>query len=344
MKPAFDFLFNFSASYSGGGYKRLYEYARWFNDHGGASFIVHPRCADLARTFERNRVFVPSQSRLSRLFNDCSYLAEIERAAGEPELYYSYGIPLYRRFGTVSWFHLSNVLPLGARGIPLQMRVRTSLAILGRRIRRGLANADVISAESGSSTSLIPVADPARLFVSVNGSDDEIAALREEHAGKREEFATVVGTIRYKALEDSARVFQVLKQTHPDLQLEIIGNEAWIPQTVRSIPGAIVRGQLDRPAVIDRLRRARFYITTSLVENSYNAASEGIFLADESYISDIGPHRELLAGERCERILLGGMPRPLIHVQRRQLRGLNLKSWDTVIVEMIARARQVRRS
>jgi hypothetical protein len=41
-------------------------------------------------------------SRLSCLFDDWGYL----QAIGRPELYYSYGIPLYRRFGRVNWFHL----------------------------------------------------------------------------------------------------------------------------------------------------------------------------------------------------------------------------------------------
>ena len=35
------FLFNFSSSASGGGLKRLLAYSDWFNNNGGAQFIVH---------------------------------------------------------------------------------------------------------------------------------------------------------------------------------------------------------------------------------------------------------------------------------------------------------------
>ena len=88
---------------------------------------------------------------------------------------------MYFRFGKVNWFHLSNVLPLGARGIPLAVGERLKLGYLGWKIRRSLMNAQIISAESRSSLSLIDAQDAKRLFVSVNGSDDELAYLRNDH-------------------------------------------------------------------------------------------------------------------------------------------------------------------
>ena len=107
------FLFNFAASYSGGGYKRLHAYAQWFNANGGAWFAVHPRCAGLITEFTNNQYFVVSRSHLGRLFDDWGYLDDIGTKIGRPELYYVYGIPLYYRFGLVNWSHLSNVLTLG---------------------------------------------------------------------------------------------------------------------------------------------------------------------------------------------------------------------------------------
>src|ERR1039457_4876293 len=113
------FLLNFTASYSGGGYKRLYEYAKWFNKNGGTWFAIHPRCADLIAKFPNNRFFVAKQARIERLYNDCGYLKAIAREIGQPTLYYSYGIPLYYRFGRINWFHLSNVLPFRTGEVPL---------------------------------------------------------------------------------------------------------------------------------------------------------------------------------------------------------------------------------
>jgi glycosyltransferase involved in cell wall biosynthesis len=341
MDTPSNLVFNFAASYSGGGHKRLFEFARWFDQRGGANFIVHPRCADLSVTFARNRYFIAAQSRWQRLYDDCGYLRDIERQIGTPDLYYSYGIPLYFRFGTVSWFHLSNVLPLDARGIPLPLYSRLTLAVLGKRIRRGFANADVISAESKTSTDLIAAADPNLLFVSVNGSDDEIATLRNGRRNDTENIATVVGTIRYKALAESVRVFEMLKRENPGLKLMIIGNATWVPNALRTLPDVVICGALPRSEVIGCLRKSKFYITTSRVENSFNAAAEGIFLADESYISDIGPHRELLLGMPFDQVSVPGATLPSLHVRRDSLTGDNLKSWDTVIREMLARFRSV---
>jgi hypothetical protein len=337
MTTRYNLLCNFAASWSGGGHKRLFEYARWFNDNGGANFVVHPRCADLAGTFPRNRYFNAAPSRWQRLYDDCGYLRDIERQIGKPDLYYSYGIPLYFPVGRVNWFHLSNVLPLSTRGIPLSVLGRLRSAVLGRRIRRGLANAEVISAESRTSTQLLSGVEPGRLFVSVNGSDDELARLREPHQEKKESVATVVGTIQYKALADSVAVFRMLQRTNPGLQLSIIGNPDWVPRALRGLPDVNIRGVLPRAEVIASLRKSQFYITTSRVENSYNAAAEGIFLAAESYISNIGPHRELLLNMPFDEVSVPGVARPLLHATRESLSGANLKSWDSVVREMLAR-------
>jgi len=71
------------------------------------------------------------------------------------------------------------------------------------------------------------------------------------------------------------------------------------------------------------------------LKNSYNAASEGAFLARESFISDIGPHRELLRGVYFKRLADLGNRVPCLHVKSDDLDWRNLKSWDQVIVEMI---------
>src|SRR3982074_1710058 len=103
MRMLYKFVFNFSASYSGGGYKRLYHYAKWFNENGGAWFVINPRCAALKTELPNNGYFIASQSRAQRVFSDCAYLCAIEKEIGKPEFYYSYGVPLYYRFGDVNW-------------------------------------------------------------------------------------------------------------------------------------------------------------------------------------------------------------------------------------------------
>jgi hypothetical protein len=332
-------LLNFAASYSTGGYKRLYEYARWFNAHGGAWFVIHPRCLHLVSEFPSNRFFVARQSRIERLYNDCAYLREIEREIGQPDLYYSYGIPLYRPFGKVSWFHLSNVLPLDPMAAPLTVFERLKAAYLGWKIKAGLKYAQVISAESAASLQMLGPVGKERLFLSVNGSDDELAALSSGQAVAKEAIATVVGTAPYKALQDTLLLFEMLKAAQPALKLMVFGNPDSIPEALLGRPDVVIAGAVARADVVECLRRTGIYISTTRMENSYNAASEGIFFADESYISDIGPHRELLIGEPFDTISVPGLGRPLLKVRREKLSGLNLKSWDVVVSEMIARYR-----
>ena len=339
MTPAHDYLFNFAASYSSGGFKRLEEYARWFDAQGGASFIVHPRCEDLCRRFPRNRYHVARQSRVERLFADGRFLQRLVARIGQPEFHYSYGIPLYGRTGHVDWFHLSNVLPMMAWDAPLALADRLKFTLLGRRVLAGRRYADVISAESRSSLQSIPgVGD--RGFVSVNGSDDELEQIRHCGGIQREELAVAVGTYRYKALDDTLRVFDMLRTTHPSLQLEIFGNPDWVPATLRNLPRVTIRGNVPRDALIARLRQARFYLSTTRVENSFNAASEGVFLAEQSYVSDIGPHRELLEGLPVRHLRIPGIDRELLHVERRALQPLHLLTWDQVVRGMLARARR----
>jgi len=337
-------LFNFAASYSTGGYKRLYEYARWFDRNGGAWFVIHPRCTHLITEFPNNRCFVARQSQIERLYNDCAYLKAIEREIGQPELYYSYGIPLYFHFGKVSWFHLSNVLPLGGRAVPLGLLAQLKFAYLGMRIRSGFAYADVISAESAASLTMLGVDHADKLFLSVNGSDDELAYLQSGDAAVKENIATVVGTARYKALQDSFRLFEMLSRLDSELKLVIIGNPDWVPAALSRKQNVAVRGLQPRPAVIECLRNSRIYISTTRIENSYNAAAEGIFLAEESYISDIGPHRELLLRMPFEEVSVPGLRSKLLHVRRKDLTGANLKSWETVVVDMMARFHEALRA
>ncbi len=338
MKMENKFLFNFAASYSGGGFKRLYEYSRVLDANGGAWFIVHPNCKNLAAEFPNNHYFVVKQRGYQRLVNDCGYLAGILKQVGRPDLYYSYGIPIYAKVGRVNWFHLSNVLPLASRNIPLSAFDRLKMRHLGSRIKHNYANADVISAESNYSLGLIGITQTDKLFLSVNGSNDELATLNDEQVRHKSAIATVLGTYRYKALNDSWHVFEMLRQRNRKLKLVIIGHAEYIPEDIRQNPHVIVRGLLKRSDVIACLRESTYYISTTHIENSYNAASEGIFLADESYISDIGPHRELLRNMPFDLIAVPNMSRPVLRVARKSITGANLKPWEDVVAEMVSLA------
>lgn len=330
---AHKYLLNFSVSPAGGGLKRLTGFARWFDKNGGAGFIIHPRSQNVAVTFPNNSYFPVAQTKCDRIFHDCKYLKNILEKTGMPDLYYSYGIPVYSKWGKINWFHLSNVLPLYSNAIPVPFFRRMEYKYLGYLIKKNYRNADIISAESMFSLGLIKVKDTKKLVLSVNGSDDELGNFEKDNI--TENIATVVGTATHKALKDSYCIFQKLKQTDSKLKLVLIGDEKPIPHELRNNHDIIIKGQLAQTEVCEWLKRSRYYISTTMIENSYNAASEGIFLAEESYISDIGPHRELLKNIRFNVVQIENVSRPIIYVKRDELSKENLKNWDAVVKDMI---------
>jgi hypothetical protein len=329
-----DILFNFAASPVGAGLKRLYEYARWFDAHGGARFIIHPKCDSLPREFKRNEFVVARQSSASRILRGVQAVQDVQRTIGRPDCYYAFGIPLHGRVGRVNWCHVSNVLTLAWRTVPLPLSMRLKFRILGRQTVNGLAAADVISAESEWALALFDTAYRDRLFKSVNGSDDELTEANHVLTEERQPVAVVVGTYHYKALDESCRVFDGLKKTNRRLRLHVFGDDTLVPPAIRARADVVMKGNRPRSEVIAELRRARYYISTTLIENSYNAACEGIFFADESYISDIGPHRELVEGLRHQRVTIDSSIRPLLHVRRDELTTAHLKNWAQVIADM----------
>jgi glycosyltransferase involved in cell wall biosynthesis len=333
------FLFNFSASYSGGGLKRLMAYSSWFNEHGGASFVVNYRLDGIDKQFPFNKYFFMQQSSFSRAINYSSQLNKIISDSGAVDLYYSYGIPLPRKVGRINWFHLSNVLPLTKEKIFLPLKRYIEIRLLGFLINRCLKYADVISAESDTSIGLFDKRFSRKLLVSVNGSDDEINAYKNGVADEvnkdKEDIAVTVGTYYYKCIDDVYKVYSYLLRSNPSLRLIIIGDREYIPPFILEDSRVVAKGVLPQSDVCDLLRRSKFYITSTVIENSYNAASEGAFLARESFISDIGPHRELLRGVYFKRLADLGNRVPCLHVKSDDLDWRNLKSWDQVIVEMI---------
>jgi len=340
MQLKYNYLFNFAVSYVGGGLKRLYEYAKWFNEHGGAYFVIHPHCENFISEFPNNRYFLATQPRYQRIFNDCGYLDEIGRVIGKPDLYFSYGIPIYSKFGHVNWFHLSNVLPLYTRDIPLSFFDRyLRLSYLGWKIKRNFKHADVISAESNYSLSLVTAGEAGKLFLSVNGSNnDELSNLTDLPTVAKENLALIIGTQKYKALMDSYYVFEMLRKNNDQLQLVIIGDTKSIPDDLRNRKNILIKGFVKRDEVLENLRKTKYYISTTRIENSSNATAEGVLFADESYISDIAPHREWLTNMPFDLVNIPSIGKPVLHVRRGDISGINLKTWDAVIVDMINKA------
>ncbi len=330
-----NFLFNFSVSYTTGGLKRLYAYSEWFNKNGGANFIVHPTCSNFIDLYPNNKYFIVKQSKFSRLFKDSYYLKGILAELNTLDMYYSYGIPIYSRVCKVNWFHVSSVTPLLALSMDLTLFEKIKYFILGIKIKKNLKHADYISAESNFSLGLLKDVDKNKLFLSVHGSDDELEYLDKNIEDQKENIVVTVGTHTYKRIELVYSKFLELNEGNKDLKLFIIGEKNNIPTYILQNNQVEATGSIPREKVIEFLIKARYFITASSMENSYNAASEGIFLATESFISDIAPHKELIKGMPYKKSHVLNSNTQLVQIRRKDLSSSNITTWDQVLKDIL---------
>lgn len=339
MVTRYNILFNFAVTRTGGGLKRLHAYSKWFHENGGAYFIIHPECKLLKKKFPKNKYFVVFQTNLERIINDCKYLTHIKKKINTPDLYYSYGIPIYYNFGKINWLHISNILPFNFFKIDLTFFDKfIKFPLLEWKLKKNFKNSDIVSAESEYSLDIIKHRNIKSYFLSLNGSDDELNHLHNRTIVNKDNIAVIIGTQKYKALLDAYKIYESLKKKNNFLKLILVGDINNIPKQLKNNKNVILKGIINQNEVIKLLQKSKYYISTTKIENSFNSAAEGIILADESYISDIGPHKELLKNENCEMIKINALSYEIFKIKKKNIEGKNLKSWNDIIVEMIEKA------
>jgi glycosyltransferase involved in cell wall biosynthesis len=268
------------------------------------------------------------------VLNNQNFLVDIARQIGtDIDLYYSYGIPVPYKVGKVNWFHLSNVFPLIEHsGHGLHLLRSIEFKWLGVLIRRNYKNAEVLSAESNYSLTLFPSNLHHNLVVSPNGSDKEIKLFEQSIDLKINDIAVIVGTFFHKDLDNSYNIFLELQEKNSKLRLVIIGDRTAIPHKIKNDQRVDVIGVVPHDEVITLLSSAKFYINMSRVENSWNTASEGALLAQESFISDIEPHIELLDIIVREKYVHNNSA---LHFEKKSLTPKELPTWSDIIEDMI---------
>jgi hypothetical protein len=332
----YSILFNFSSSYSGGGLKRLEEFSSWFSNNGGACFLINKRSSFLINKYPNNKYYVIEVSKLSRILNIEKYLYLKDFKNKEFDLYYSYGIPITRKRAAINLLHISNVLPFvnGMYGYSILSKLK--FLLLKYYFLNTFSKTDVLSAESEYSISLFEKKFNRLKFVSKNGSNEEIDLfLKRDKNKKFNDFAVILGTHKHKFLEKSYYKFKELYETFPELRLKIIGEVSPIPKVILNDNLVEVTGNIDRAEARKIISEARYYISTTIIENSFNAAAEGIFLAKESYISSIGPHLELLKNLPYKTEYNPSIKMELIHVDSANIDTRNLITWEQVILDII---------
>jgi glycosyltransferase involved in cell wall biosynthesis len=201
---------------------------------------------------------------------------------------------------------------------------------------KSLSKTDILSAESEFSVSLFENNFKKPTLVSKNGSDEEIELFHNRNKNiDYANYVVVLGAHKHKNIEDSYKLFQELRLNNSDLRLKIIGDPSYIPEYILKDAVVEILGVMKRDAIMDLLLKAKYYISTTILENSYNAASEAIFLAEESYISTIGPHIELLQNLPYEIKKFKNIDANMIQVKSVALDTRNLVTWEQVILDII---------
>ena len=307
-------LMNFSSTYAGGGLIRLVETAKWFDKTEGGCFIVHQKAFNYIKDYSNKNVYyVVTQNRIRRLFNDGYYLQNILNVIGTPDIYFSYGIPVFFKIGKVNWFHISNALSLTTRKINLSLFIRLKMILLKYRILKYLDHLQIISGESEFSLKLIKDVGQRQLdsiYFSVlpNGFSEHELNNVQKIFNDEEHYAITIGTFVYKKLGIAFSLFKYLQEKDKKLKTFIIvGNRNELPFELRTNKNVIVDIGATRESVINLLSNAKYYISASQIENSSIAALEGLVFSKSVFLSDIPSHREMLKDMQYEELYVKGI-------------------------------------
>ncbi|TRX40136.1 glycosyltransferase [Flavobacterium restrictum] len=329
-------LFNFSSSYSGGGLKRLEEFSKWFSINGGATFLINERSKSIVAKYPNNVYHIPRISKLSRILNSEKYFETFSLKQQQFDLYYSYGIPITKKIARINLLHISNVLPFVKVEFGYTFWERLKFKLLRFYFIKSFSKTDVLCAESNFSISLVHNYYNGKTLVSKNGSDEEMSLfLAKKTPIVYENYAVVLGTHKHKFVDNSYLLFKEIAQENQNLKLKIIGDASVISQSIKADKNVEILGVLNREVIMSLLSKAKYYISTTVLENSYNAASEAIFLAEESYISTIKPHEELLENLPYSISNFNSIAKDMIVVKASEIDIRNLVSWEQVILEIL---------
>ena len=346
--PKNKILFNFAFSYSGGGLKRLEAYIRKFNELGGAYFMVNFRLKGMFNEYHNNVYFLIKYPSYKRFFNDSAYIDLAIKEINEKslDLYYSYGVPVHYKYANKSWLHISNILPFSDYIYPISFMLALKMRVLRRYFQEIINILDFISSESEYSIGLLKDRMPssAEYILSINGQDSE----GEYYGNNYSNYAIIIGSYSYKLVNESYLVYKNLLKKNKNLSLIIVGFRGEISNFIIKDKNVKIINNLSHNKIQILLRKASFYISSTVVENSFNNASEGIYQSREALISDIPPHRELLEGQSYQNVIFPDIKhknlrfisyKNYLYVKRDNLSVKKLKKWDFIINDILVRIR-----
>jgi hypothetical protein len=326
------YLFNYIASASGGGLKRLIYFSRYFNKRNGADFIISSQLAFLKKKFKKNTYHIFDNNLFNRLFLDYFRLKKIYLTSGPFDISYFYGVPVYFKIAKKNYLHVSNILPF----LPLDFYEFNFFTYLKNKYLKILLvyfskNADIFFCESFYSKKLLSNYFKRNLLVFQNGDDEQLSILSKKK-NNYINIATIVGTIWYKKINYSFKIFEFLLKKNPNLKLIIIGNPKNISKHIIDHKNVEIKGVLKHNQVLDFLKISKYFICSSLCENSFNSISEGVSLAETSIVSSIPSHIEFLRKFKKANLVLSTVPlKHFVIKNDYKVASKSLLKWDNLI-------------
>lgn len=311
MKKSHIWLFNFSSSWNGGGLKRVLETVKWFDINYGANFILNKKVEKKVNVYnKKNKYFFVSQNKLKRLFFDGYYLNEIIEEIGKPDIYFSYGIPIFYDIATINWFHISNALTLKTKNISLPFLKRIQMLILRDRVIKSMKHADISSGESEFSIELLKnrlKIKNVKCFYEVlpNGYDiEQLKDIQKYNRRSTYNYAITIGTYNYKRIKTVFKLFLNLKKTHNLEKLYIVGSSDQIPRSLKNHKHIEIFDTIPTKQLYLLLYNAEYYLSASQIENSSIAVIEALILTRNLILSNIPSHVEMVRNFKTKKLFI----------------------------------------
>jgi len=326
----YDIIFDFSSSPERGGLRRLVAYLRYFeNKNLNVLFLVSSRSGLKDRT-GKVEVRVIEKGVFQNALLISSYL---KKYVGSARWFFSYGIPITMKVGQRNWLHISNVLPFYIGRCTLGMTLTLKMAL--RRWQFGWCafQHDVYSAESQNSINEYRRITKASGRPVVLGNSSELDGAIPTNL-KKEPYAIVLGTTSYKRVDQTYELFRMHGEKLGIKRLRIVGQSKNILRRISDDPTVEIVEFIPERDLVFALATAKYFISSSEVENSPTAALEGIAVTGSAILRKIPAIVELLGDSDHEEIDCNGVKYVLLE-SRRQLSLATDVSWSQIVEKML---------
>ena len=284
---------------------------------------------------KKNIFFFIKENKLMRVINDGYYISKIIDQIGQPEVYFSYGIPVFYKIGKINWFHISNSLSLKTRDIILPFFKRVQMLVLKKRIIRSMKITDISTGESEFSINLLKDENKKNILscfyrVLPNGFDISILdniinKNRQEH----DKYAITIGTFTYKRIDLAVRLFHQIRKKNNLKKFIVIGEINGLSKSILNDNLVEFRSNISREELFYLLYNSEFYISASQIENSSIAALEALLLSKNIILSNIPSHNEMLRNLKTKNIILQNSNHKFKLLKKINLK-FNVASWSDV--------------